>query len=169
MDTLINQILKFLSNLPKEWVIVVIAALPIGELRFSIPIGIYLLGKSAILKVFILSLAGNILPIVPVLLLLSPVAESLRHFRLWRKFFDWFSERTRKKADIIQRYEALGLALFVAVPLPGTGAWAGCLAASLFKIRFRYAFLSIVAGVVLAGIIVVVLSWTGFFVWQNMR
>lgn len=73
---------------------------------------------------------------------------------MWRRFFDWFFERTKKKAAIIEKYEALGLAIFVAVPLPGTGVWAGAVAAMLFKIRFRYAALAITAGMIIAGIIV---------------
>ena len=69
---------------------------------------------------------------------------------------------TKKKADLIQKYETLGLMLFVAVPLPGTGAWTGCIAASLFKIRFRYALPAIVGGVIIAGIVVMLLTYMGF-------
>lgn len=167
MDIVIHEIVKFLANLPKELMIFIIATLPIAELRFSIPIGIYFLGKEALAKIFILSVLGNMLPVIFILLLLKPISERLRHFRLWSKFFDWLFERTRKRADLVQKYEALGLVMFVAVPLPVTGAWTGCLAASLFKIRFRYAFLAILLGVIIAGIIVTTLSLAGFLVWEN--
>jgi uncharacterized membrane protein len=126
--------------------------LPIAELRGSIPAALAM-GLSP-LKSFILSVAGNSIIIAPVLVLLEPVSNRLRHFRLWRNFFDWLFEQTRAKADLIQRYEALGLMLFVAVPLPMTGAWSGCVAASLFRIRFRYAFPAIFLGVAAAGVIV---------------
>lgn len=169
MERIIHEIVRFLSSFSPESAVFIIAALPIAELRFSIPIGIYFFGKSAIVKIFIISILGNMLPVIPALFLLNPVSERLRHFRLWRKFFDWLMERTKKNADLIQKYEALGLALFVGVPLPGTGAWSGCIAASLFKIKFRYAFLAIFLGVLIAGLIVTALSLGGLFVWENMR
>lgn len=137
-----------------EAYIILIAAAPVVELRAAIPLGIYLLGKEEIIKVFLLSIFGNFLPIIPVLLLLSPVSEKLRKFFIWRKFFDWFFERTRKKASLIQKYEALGLALFVAIPLPATGIWTGAVAATLFKIKFRFAVPAITAGMLIAGVIV---------------
>ncbi len=169
MDTIINWILHFLSNSPKELAIFIIATLPVGELRFSIPIGIYLLGKDEFARIFILSILGNAVPIIPLLVLLTPVSEKLSHFRLWRKFFEWLTEKTRKKGDLIQKYEALGLAIFVAVPCPGTGIWSGCLAASLFKIKFRYAFPAILLGMIGAGVITTILSFMGLVVWQNLR
>ena len=120
-------------------------------------------------KIFILAIIGNMLPIIPLLLLLKPVSERLRNFSLCKKFFDWLFERTKRKAQIIQRYEALGLAIFVAIPLPMTGAWTGAIAASLFKIRFRYAFLAISVGVILAGIIVTLLCIFGKLSWEALH
>ncbi|MBM3248011.1 MAG: small multi-drug export protein [Candidatus Omnitrophica bacterium] len=137
-----------------EAYVILVAAAPVVELRAAIPFGIYLFGKEEIIKVFLLSIFGNFLPIIPILLLLSPVSEKLRKFFIWRRFFDWFFERTRKKASLIQKYEALGLALFVAIPLPATGIWTGAVAAILFKIKFRFAVFAITAGMILAGIIV---------------
>lgn len=142
-----------LGSLPKELITVIVAALPVSELRGAIPLAILYL-KEPLLKVLFLSILGNLLPVIPLLLFLKPVSEKLRHFKLWENFFEHLFARTRKKAVLVQKYEALGLALFVAVPLPITGAWTGCIAASLFKIRFRYAFLAICAGVTLAAIIV---------------
>jgi uncharacterized membrane protein len=57
----------------------------------------------------------------------------------------------------VEKFEVLGLMLFVAVPLPGTGAWTGAVVASLFKIRFGYAVLAISAGVIIAGVIITAL------------
>ncbi len=143
----------------KEIIVMLIGALPVLELRWAIPQALY--WQMPIVKAFWLSVAGNIIIIAPVLFLLEPVSVKLRRFKFWSRFFDSFSERTRKKANLIQKYEALGLAIFVAVPLPGTGAWTGCLAASLFKIRFRYAFMAIAAGVLGAGLIVSALCELG--------
>jgi len=149
-----------------EALIILTAALPIAEVRGAIPLGLYL--KEPILKVFCLAVIGNILPVIPTLLFLKPVSEKLRRFKLWRKFFDWLFERAKSKAQIVERYEALGLAIFVGIPLPMTGAWTGCVVASLFKMRFRYAFISIVAGIVIAAIIVTMLSLSGIIIYKHI-
>lgn len=137
----------------------IVGALPISELRGAIPLALSFgmpMGKA-----FWLSVLGNIIPIIPVLFLLEPVSNRLRKFKLWARFFDWLFERTKNKAQTVQKYEALGLAIFVAIPLPMTGAYSGAIAASLFKIRFRYAFVAIVAGVFAAGAIVLTLCILG--------
>ncbi len=162
-----NLILNWLSNLPhipKELIIVLIGAAPVVEVRWAIPQA--LIWKMSFFKAFWLSVLGNIIPIVPVLFLLEPVSNKLRKFKIWSRFFDWLSERTKKNSDLIQKYEALGLMLFVAVPLPGTGAWSGCIAASLFKIKFRYAFIAIVLGVIEAALIVSILCLLGIISWK---
>ena len=157
---MIEKILELLSALPKEVVTVIIAALPISELRGSIPVA-YLVMEMPMAKAVLLSYLGNMLPVIPLLLLLEPISERLRHFHLWRRFFDWLFERTKKRAVVVERYEALGLILLVAIPLPATGAWTGCIAASLFKIKFKYAFPAILLGVIIAGIVVTILTLMG--------
>jgi uncharacterized membrane protein len=149
---MLDAVLNALRDIPREWTTIIIATLPVAELRGSIPVALAMGLPPA--KAFILSILGNSVIIAPVLFLLEPVSSALRRFPVWRKFFDWLFERTRAKGDIIQRYEAIGLMLFVAVPLPMTGAWSGCVAASLFKIKFRYAFPAIFLGVIEAGMVV---------------
>ncbi|MFH1045956.1 MAG: small multi-drug export protein [Candidatus Omnitrophota bacterium] len=157
---MLSKLLLLIKDLPHEAITLIIAALPLAELRGSIPVALLTL-KEPIAKTFILSVIGNLLPIIPFLLLLEPLSEKLRHFRLWRNFFDYLFEQTKKKAALIEKYEAVGLMLFVAVPLPMTGAWSGCIAASLFKIRFRYALLAITLGVIIAGVIVTAVTLIG--------
>jgi len=156
---MIESLTESLVSLNKEIAVVVLAALPISELRGAIPLGIAM--ELSPLKTYILAVVGNLIPILPLLFLLQPVSDRLRKFRIFAKFFDWLFERTKRKASLIEKFEALGLILFVAIPLPITGAWTGCVAATLFKIRFRYAFLAIVAGVLIAGLIVLGLSLAG--------
>ncbi|RJP28838.1 MAG: ligand-binding protein SH3 [Candidatus Omnitrophota bacterium] len=139
--------------------VLILAALPVSELRGAIPLGLSF--NLPLIKVFWISIIGNLLPVIPLLLLLEPVSARLRKFALWKNFFDWLFERTKKKSELIQKYESIGLMLFVAVPLPMTGAWTGAIAASLFKIRFKYAFISIAAGVLIAGVIVSILCTLG--------
>jgi len=143
----------------QELTVLITAALPVSELRGAIPLGMSM--GLPLPKVLVLSIIGNLLPVIPLLLFLSPVSEKLRRFKLWHRFFEWLFKRTEKRADIVQRYEALGLMLFVAIPLPITGAWTGCAAATLFKIKFRYAFPAIIAGVLIASVIVTSLCLAG--------
>jgi len=161
---MISIILNWLKDIPKEYIVIILGALPISELRGAIPLALYY-GMS-LNKAFWLSVLGNISFVAPALFLLEPVSHYLRKFKIWSHFFDWIFERTKKNADTIQKYEALGLAIFVAIPLPMTGAWSGVIAASLFKIRFRYAFIAIIAGVIGAGLIVSTLCALGIMSWR---
>jgi len=159
--------MDWIFKLPHEIALIIVGILPIFELRGAIPLGFYF--GMPIAKTFALSVLGNMIPVIPTLFLLKPITERLRRFHIWRKFFDYIFERTRQKADLIQKYEALGLALFVAIPLPMTGAWSGCIAASLFKIRFRYAFIAIFGGVLGAGLIVTTLCILGKLTWSAIQ
>lgn len=135
---------------------VLVSMLPIFEVRGALPLAM-LIYQMTWLKAFVLSVAGNIIPVIPVLLLLDSVSKYLTRYPFFDKFFEWLFERTRKKSDIIEKYETLGLMIFVAIPLPMTGAWSGCVAAFLFGIRFWYAFAAISLGVFIAGVIVLAL------------
>lgn len=161
---MLNIILQYLNQLPKDYVVMIVGALPISELRGAIPLALSF--GMPLVKAFWLSVLGNCLIVAPALFLFEPVTNVLRKFKIWARFFDWVFERTKKNSDSIQKYEALGLAIFVAIPLPMTGAWSGVIAASLFKIRFRYAFLAIIAGVICAGLIVSALCALGILGWK---
>ena len=142
------------SILPAWLMTLVAAALPISEVRGAIPLAIGVYGYSPP-EAYLLSVFGNLLPIIPLLLFLGPVSDYLRRFRWGERFFSWLFARTRKK--YIQEHENFGLtalAIFVAIPLPMTGAWTGCAIAFLLGFRFWPAFAAIAAGVLLAGVIV---------------
>jgi uncharacterized membrane protein len=132
---------------------VLLAMLPVSELRGAIPWALWV-GGLPWTTAYLLAVAGNILPVLPILALLGPAERMLRRWPLLDRFFNWLFERTRSRSALVERYQALGLMLFVAVPLPVTGAWTGCVAAYLFGIRRRYALPAIVAGVLIAGVVV---------------
>lgn len=161
---MINYIIHWLRGFPKEYIVMIIATLPISELRGAIPLALSF--GMTLEKAFWLSVLGNAIPVIPILFLLEPVSNYLSRFKPFKRFFSWLFERTRKKADTIQKYEAVGLAIFVGIPLPMTGAWTGAMAASLLKMRFRYALAGILAGIMLAGIIVSVLCALGIMSWE---
>ena len=160
MENLLQILIDSLNYLPEELVVIIISALPVFELRLGIPVAIFVFGFSYE-KAFLLAVVGNIIPILPILLFLNPISSYLRRFRIWNKFFDWLFIKTRKRAEIVQRLEALGLMFFVSIPLPVTGIWTGCIAASMFKIRILYAFVACALGATIAGIIVSILCFTG--------
>ncbi len=133
--------------------VLAIAASPISELRGAIPVAI-----SAFhfpwYYAFLLAVIGNLLPVPFILLLLNSVSRLLSKISFLEQLLNWLFERTRRRGKIIKRYERIGLALFVAIPFPMTGAWTGSLVAVLFGLKFRYAFLSIFIGVLVSGVIV---------------
>jgi len=139
--------------------VILTSALPVSELRGAIPLAIFSYHFTPV-KALIIALIGNLLPVPFLLLVFTPVAEKLRRFSFLKKFFLWLEERTRKHARLVEKYEFLGLILFVAIPFPTTGAWTGSFAAAIFKIRFRLALLAIMLGVFIAGIIVTAISWS---------
>lgn len=159
--TIEATLLNFLSSFPKELAVILIAALPVFELRGSIPIAVFTYGFDPF-TAFYLSIIGNMLPVIPLLLFLEPVSNFLRRWHIWDVFFTWLFTRTHHKhsADF-EKYGSLGLAIFVGIPLPATGAWTGCAAAFVFGFKFKNALLAIFAGVLIAGIIVTVLTVAG--------
>jgi uncharacterized membrane protein len=135
------------------------AMTPIGELRASIPLGLTILHQPWFL-VFVVSVVGNMIPPIFILWLFPKFSAWLMsHSKLMNRFFNWLFERTRKKAhDKIEKYGDLALIIFVAIPLPNTGAWTGTLAAWLFGIPPKRALPNILYGVIIAGIIVTLIT-----------
>ena len=82
-----------------------------------------------------------------------------KKFNKTEKLIEKLEARSIRKADKVKKYRLFGLFLFVAIPLPGTGAWTGALAADLFDIRIRHSFPTIAVGVLAAGIIMSVLAY----------
>ncbi|MDD3632871.1 MAG: small multi-drug export protein [Candidatus Cloacimonetes bacterium] len=141
-------------------IVILISALPIVELRGSIPVAIAVLGMPW-QQAVALSILGNMLPIPFLLLFLEWVLKMISHFPWGKKFSDWIYHRTRKKGKVVERYEAIGLTIFVGIPLPMTGGWTGSLAAKIFGIPFVKSLLCIFIGVLLAAVIVTSLTLLG--------
>ncbi|MFC1862079.1 COG2426 family protein [Chloroflexota bacterium] len=145
----------------KELVVLFIAALPVLELRGAIPIAINVLGLPWYYALS-LALLGNLIPVPFLLLSLKTITKWLSRIAFFHRPLNWLFERTKRRGRIIDRYKRIGLAMFVAIPLPATGAWTGSLAAILFGLEFKHAFSAILAGVIVAGIIITCLSILGW-------
>ncbi len=130
-----------------------LSTLPVLELRGAIPIAISYY-KLPVIPSYLFSVMGNLVPAVFLLLYLKPFSDFLRKWYFFDIFFSWLFKRTRRHEKKYEKYGALFLLFFVAVPLPITGVWTGSVAAFLFGIRFWYAFPMMAGGVLIAGMIV---------------
>ncbi len=144
----------------EEFIKVFLSALtPIGELRLSIPLG---LGTFRLpwWQVYLVSVVGNMIPPILILWLFPKISTWLnQRSKLYQKFFNWLITRTRNKTEKkINQYGVLALIIFVAIPLPNTGAWTGALAAWIFGLPFNKSLWSIFIGVLIAGIVVSLLT-----------
>ncbi len=147
-------------GLSPELVVVLIAALPIVELRGAVPVGI-LVFCMPWWQAVLWSLLGNIAPILLVLFLLEKVVAWLSHISLFRRFFEWLFARARSRSAAIQKYEFWGLVTFVGIPLPGTGAWTGAVAAEVLGLSYWKSLSAIIVGVLMAAVVVTFLSVLG--------
>ncbi len=135
---------------------VVLATLPILELRGALPVAI--LGDMPLWQAYPLAVLGNMIPIPFIIFFLEPATNFLRRWKWGDRFVEWLFARTRRKGKKIQKYEAWGLVMFVAIPLPITGAWTGSLAGHLFGLKRHRIFLACFGGVCIAGVIMSILS-----------
>ncbi len=135
----------------REIGIFIISMIPIVELRGAIPAGIAL-GIHPIV-VYILCVIGNMLPVPFILWLIRPVFGFLKKTKLLH-FIQKIEDKAMNKSESIQKRSILGLILFVAIPLPGTGAWTGALIASMLNMRYKNALPAILLGVLIAGVLV---------------
>lgn len=134
----------------------IISMIPLVELRGAVPLGTAI--GMPWMQVLLIALVGNILPIPFIILFAEKLLDWLSSLRPFAGFANWYKSNLLQKTDRVTRYANIGLFLFVAIPLPGTGAWSGAAIAALLKMPVRRAFPSIVLGVVTAGIIMTVAS-----------
>ena len=149
---MIESIETFLFEvLGKELCVFVCSMIPIIELRGAIPLGTGF-GLDPVLT-YIISVLGNILPVPFILLLIRWVLDVMKKIKGLKKIALWVEAKAEKHKGKIEKYGYVGLFLFVAIPLPGTGAWTGSLIAALMKMKFWKSFLFVVLGVLTAGLI----------------
>ena len=135
-----------------------ISMLPVVELRGGLPAGVAL-GLPIPLS-FAASLLGNMLPVPFVILFARPVFQWVRaHIPALGSFVTKLETRAYAKSKNVKKYEAWGLLIFVAIPLPGTGAWTGALIASVLNMRLKRTVPVIFLGVIIAGSIMTVLTY----------
>ncbi len=153
MESFLNGLINFFSV---EFTVMLTAAMPIIELRGAIPVGISL-GLSPV-HATLISLIGSMIPVPFILFTIRPVFNYLKKAKAFRSFVERLTHRSLSKSKNIQKYGVLGLLVFVAIPLPGTGVWSGSLTAALLDMRFKWAFPAILVGNVIAAVLIMLLS-----------
>ena len=138
------------------WVFL-ISMVPIIELRGAIPVGALM--ELPFWLNYILCVVGNFLPVPFILLFIRKILNWMKTVKHLDKIALWLEEKAQKHSAKVMKGVALGLFLFVAIPLPGTGAWTGSLVAALFDMRMRYALPAIFLGVCVAGLIMTLGSY----------
>ena len=139
-------------------IVFMIGMLPIIELRGAIPFGMVWLENDYPL-VLALSLAGNLIIVPFIVLLFNKILYIMRKIKITAKIADKLEKRAEKNTEKIENLMFIGLMLFVAIPLPGTGAWTASMIAGLMKMPLKKAIPPIALGVVIAAGIVTVLYY----------
>lgn len=154
-----EAVVSFLQqyNLSSEAIIFIISMLPVVELRGGL-VAAKLLGVPLI-RAYLVCFAGNMLPIPFILLFIKKIFFLLKKWPLAVPYIRRLEANAIKKSDGVRNRQMAGLFAFVAVPLPGTGGWTGALIASLLNMPVQKSFVTIMGGVLSAGVIMTILSY----------
>lgn len=149
----------FLETVGREWCVFFCSMIPIIELRGAIPLGAGL--GLPWWQSYLIAVAGNMVPVPFILLLIRQVLGWMEHSRVafFNRIGGWLHRKVDKNRAKIEKYSFWGVALFVAIPLPATGAWTGSLVAAMIDMKFWRAMLSALIGVMIAGVIMTLGSY----------
>ena len=156
-------IIAFAKDFPPEWAVFFLSMVPLTELRAAIPVGITLFHLDPA-RVLLWAVLGNTVLGAFVLLAMHFILPFLLHFRFFRQWWERYCLRLQKNhRKAFQRWGALALVTFVAIPLPMTGVFTGAVASSLFRVPFLQTLLLLFLGASIAGVLVTLLTVFGVF------
>ena len=156
-QSLAEKLANKLSGLPDELVCFVVSMIPVVELRGGLIVAA--IKGIPLFRAVAVCIAGNLVPIPFILLLITPIFAWLKKTKFFRPIVEKLEKKSMGKSEKIQKYEFVGLMLFVGIPLPGTGAWTGSLIASLLEIKIKKAFPAICLGLIMATIIMCFITY----------
>lgn len=158
MESIAQSIVEALDGkIAPELIAFIVSLLPVLELRGGLVAA--KLMDIEFWRAFVICYVGNMIPIPFILLFIRKIFNFLKRFKKFEKLIDKLEARSLRKADKVRKYRLWGLFLFVAIPLPGTGAWTGALVADIFDIRIKHSLPVIAVGVLTAGVIMSALSY----------
>ncbi len=135
-----------------------VSMVPVVELRGGIPFGVA--AGLPVWAAYLAAVIGNLLPVPFIVVYIRRIFMFMRqHMPRLNSVVDRMEQKAHLKSASVLKYQYLGLAIFVAIPLPGTGAWTGALVAAFLDMRLKKAMPSIVGGVLSAGLIISILSY----------
>lgn len=148
-------IINFFNSFPKELATFLIAAIPVTELRVALPLAYKIYGLSAFWAWF-WSVAGTFFAMVIIVFLLDPIASFLsKHIDLFKKFFDWLFEHTRRRANRkMEKYGEWAIFILAAIPVPFLGGMTGALAVFVFGVPLKKSLPLLLFGTMMSGLIV---------------
>lgn len=150
-----------MSDLFKYIIVFIVSMVPIVELRGAIPIAVSF-GLDKVIS-FIIAIVGNMIPVAFIYLFARKILEWGKDKKSIGKFFNWCLVKGENAGNKLQKKAGKGLYfalfLFVGIPLPGTGAWTGTLAASILDLDFKKTVIAVMCGVLLAGLIMMAISF----------
>ena len=149
----------FLETVGRELCVFFCSMIPIIELRGAIPLGAAL--GLPWWQSYLLAVVGNMLPVPIILLFVKAVLDFMlkSKVKFFNKIANWVYAKAEKNREKIERYSFWGVAIFVGIPLPMTGAWTGSLVAAFINMKFWRAFFSALIGVLAAGVIMTLISY----------
>lgn len=158
MEVLVQWFSHNLSQfISPEGAVFIISMVPLLELRGGLLAASLL--KISAAKAIPLCIVGNIIPIPFILLFIKQIFKVLKKTKLFHGLIVKLEDRAMGKSEQVKKYEFWGLALFVGIPLPGTGAWTGALIASLLEIDIKKSSVSILCGIIMATVIMYIVSY----------
>lgn len=149
----------FLETVGREWCVFFCSMIPIIELRGAIPLGAGL--GLEWWQSYLISVAGNFLPVPFILLFINTILRWMANSKVkfLNRVANWLFAKAEKNREKIEKYAFWGVAVFVAIPLPATGAWTGSLVAAVFNMKFWRALFSALLGICIAGVIMTLISY----------
>lgn len=162
VESLVNTFLNlfsFLNSVPfgKEITVFIISLMPILELRGGL-IAASLLDINGIIA-YIICIIGNIIPVPFILWFMKKILDKMRESKRFHEIANWLDKKVDKHKGQLEKYGFFGLFLFVGIPLPGTGAWTGCLIASVLEMDKKKSFFAALLGILMASIIMMLISY----------
>ncbi len=148
---MVSDIFDSLAQIDPKLAIFVVSMIPVVELRGGIILGTAL--GMEWLEVFLICMAGNLVPIPIIIILGRYVIERLGKTKMFGPAVEKYKAKTLSKSGVIDKYGPWGLVLFVGIPLPGTGVWTGSVLALLMDLRMKKAIPAMILGMVVAGVI----------------
>ena len=154
---MVDAIIKHMAGVNGYLTVFLVSMLPVVELRGAIPVGVTL--ELNWLWTYIVAVIGNMIPVPFIIRFVRPIIEFLMRTKYLSGIAEKIKNRTLSKSERITKYKMFGLFIFVAIPLPGTGAWSGAMLAGLMDMRLKDSVPMILLGVIVAGILMMGISY----------